>query len=73
MEKKIDATTFRRQEAKCLKDFGDIKSSIILNAAILRKVNEQRLLEWHGLLYANPILNLLQSSKQEKHWRYLQY
>lgn len=67
IERKIDAITFRRQEAKRLKDFDDIELSIIPNAAVLRKAKEQRLLERHGLSYANPILNLLQSSKQGKH------
>lgn len=58
----MDVITFRRQEAKRLKDFGDVEPSIIPNA-VLRKAKEQNLLERYGLLYTNPILNLLQSSK----------
>lgn len=67
IEKKMDAITFRRQEAKRLKIFGDVESSILPNTAVLRKAKEQNLLERHGLLYANPVLNLLQSSKQGKY------
>lgn len=63
----MDAVTFHRQEAKRLKDFDDVEPSILPNAAVLRKAKEQRLLERHGLLYANPILNLLQSSKQKNY------
>ena len=40
IEKKMDVITFRREEAKCLKDFGDIELSIIPNAAVLRKAKE---------------------------------
>jgi len=35
----MDVITFRREEAKCLKDFGDIELSIISNA-VLRKAKE---------------------------------
>lgn len=67
IDKKMDAITFRRQEAKRLLDFGDIEPSIIPSPAVLRKAKEQRLLESYGLLYSNLVLNLLQSSKQEKY------
>lgn len=35
IEKKMDAITFRREEAKRLKDFGVVEPSIIPNAAVL--------------------------------------
>lgn len=47
---------------KRLKDFDDVKLSIFPNAPVLRKAKEHRLLERYGLLSANPILSLLQSS-----------
>jgi len=65
IERKMDAITFRRLEAKRLKDFGE--PPIIPKATVLRKAKEQSLLKKHGFLYANPVLNLLQSSKQEKY------
>jgi len=40
----MDAITFRREDAKCLKDFGDVEPSIIPNAAVLRKAKKQSLL-----------------------------
>jgi len=67
IENKMDAITFRREEAKRLKDFGDVEPSIIPNAAVLRKAKEQSLLEKHGFSYVNPVLNLLESSKQGKY------
>jgi len=65
IERKIDAITFRRLKAKRLKDFGE--PPIIPKATVLRKAKEQSLLKKHGFLYANPVLNLLQSPKQEKY------
>jgi len=50
IENKMDAMTFRREEAKCLKDFGDVEPSIIPDAAVLRKAKKQSLLEKYGLL-----------------------
>lgn len=66
INEKLDAITFRRQEAKRLKDFGDVEPSIMPNAAVLRKAKEQALLEKHGFLYVNPALNLLNSAKNGK-------
>lgn len=63
IDRKLDAVTFRRQEAKRLKSFGDVEPSIIPNAAVIRKAKEHALIERYGFLYANPALNLLQSAK----------
>jgi len=35
IENKVNAITFCKEEAKRLKDFGDVEPSIVLNAAVL--------------------------------------
>lgn len=67
IDKKLDAVTFRRHEAKRLKDFGDVEPSIIPNSAVLLKAKEQALIDRYGFLHINPSLNLLESAKQGKY------
>lgn len=73
IERKIDAITFRRQEAKRLKDFGDIEPSIISNAAVLRKAKEQRLLERHRLIRKSHLKFTTKFEVRKTFWRYSQY
>lgn len=62
-----DAITFRREEAKRLKDFGDKNPPILPSSAVLRKAKEEILLKQHGLIFSNPILNLLNNAKYGKY------
>lgn len=62
-----DAITYRREEAKRLKEFGDPNPPILPSSTILRKAKEQRLLQQHNLVFANPALNLLNSAKYGKY------
>lgn len=66
IEGKIDAVTFRRDEARRLKKFGGTNVPIIPNAAVLRKAKEKHLLKTHGLEYANAPLNLLHEARSGK-------
>lgn len=68
-----DAITFRREEVKRLKQFGDKSPPILLSAAVLRKAKEERLLNQHRLIFSNPTLNLLNNTKCSKYTDYYQY
>lgn len=62
-----DAITFQREEAKRFKDFGDKNPPILPSSAVLRKAKEERLLKQHGLIFSNPVLNLLNHAKYSKY------
>lgn len=66
IKERKDAVTFRREEAKRLKDFGDKNPPILPSSAVLRKPKEERLLKQH-LIFSNPILNLLDNAKHGKY------
>ncbi|KAL0098877.1 hypothetical protein PUN28_020864 [Cardiocondyla obscurior] len=61
------AITFCREEAKRLKDFGDKNPPILPFSAVLRKAKEKKLLKQHGLVFSNPVLNLLHNAKYGKY------
>lgn len=63
IKEREDAITFRREEAKRLKEFGDKSPPILPSSTVLRKAKEERLLKQHGLLFSNPVLNLLNNAK----------
>lgn len=67
IEQRKDAIFFRREEATRLKQFGDKDPPILSSSAVLRKAKEERLLQQHGLIFSNPILNLLNSAKHSKY------
>lgn len=67
IKERKDAITFRREEAKRLKQFGDNDPPILPSSAVLRKAKEERLLKQHGLVFSNPILNLLNNAKYSKY------
>lgn len=62
-----DAVTFRREEAKRLKEFGSQNPPILPSCAVLRKAKEEKLLKQHGLIFSNPILNLLNNANYSKY------
>lgn len=67
IQQRKDAITFRREEAQRLKEFGDKNPPILPSSAVLRKAKEERLLKQHGLVFSNPVLNLLNSAKEGKY------
>lgn len=71
IDQKLEAVTFRRQEAKRLKDVGDVEPSIIPSAVVLRKAKEETLMKRYGFLYTNSILNILQMAKHGKYSGYI--
>lgn len=58
IEQRKDAISFRREEGKRLKDFGDNSPPILPSSTVLRKAKEERLLNKYGLMFSNPLLNL---------------
>lgn len=50
-----------------MKEFRDKIPPIFPSAAVLRKAKEERLLNQHGLIFSNPILNLLNTAKYVKY------
>jgi len=69
IRERSDAITFRREEAKRLKVFvcGDKDPPILPSSTVLRKAKEEGLLKQHGLIFSNPVLNLLNSAKCSNH------
>jgi len=67
IEQRKDAISFRREEAKRLKQFGDKDPPILPSSTVLRKAKEERLLQQHGLIFSNPVLNLLNNAKHSKY------
>lgn len=62
-----EAITFRREEGKHLKEFGDKSPPILPSSIVLRKAKEERLLNQYGLIFSNPVLNLLNNAKYGKY------
>lgn len=67
IEQRKDAISFRREEAKRLKTFGDKDPPILPSSTVLRKAKEERLLQQHGLVFSNPVLNLLNNAKHSRY------
>lgn len=63
IKERKDAITFRREEAKRLTQFGDKSPPILPSSTVLRKAKEEKLLKQHGLIFSNPLLNLLNNAK----------
>lgn len=62
-----NAITFCREEAQCLKKFDDKNSPILPTTSVLRKAKEEGFLKQHGLIFSNPVLNLLSNAKCGKY------
>lgn len=58
----------RKDSSREYTTIGDVESSITSNAAVIRKTKEQTLIERYRFSHTNPVLNLLQSSKQGKYY-----
>jgi len=67
IKQRKEAIIYRREEAKRLKDFGDKSPPILPSSIVLRKVKEERLLNQHGLIFSNHVLNLLNHAKYGKY------
>lgn len=67
IKERKEAIIYRREEAKRLKAFGDNSPPMLPSTAVLRKAKEERLLNQHGLMFSNPVLNLLNNAKYGKY------
>lgn len=67
IEQRMDAATYRREQAKRIKKFGQREPSTLPKAATIREIKEQQLLKIHGLVFANPVLELVHQAKFGKH------
>jgi len=70
IRERSDAITFRREEAKRLKVF--VETKILQYSLSLQSYvrQEEGLLKQHGLIFSNPVLNLLNSAKCSNHIDY---
>lgn len=62
IKQRKEVIIFRREEARHIKDFGDKSPPILPSSAVLRKAKEERILKQHGLIFSNPVLNLLNNA-----------
>lgn len=67
IKQRKEAVIFRREEAKRLKDFGDKSPPILPFSTVLRKAKEERMLKQYGLIFSNPVLNLLNNARYNKY------